>query len=237
MKKILKNRYFSFTMIYLCILGLVAAGFSFSRYTSNDTQMDNSGVAVYDVVINSGDPSSQDTSVSMSVCATSKLSEPSSMINGCYHKMQINIINRSECTVALSDFLLTAPDDSVYNKLLIPMDKEEIDKYELSCGSVPLAIIDYLGMTQDEVSKMTIEEVNAAVSESNEQACIYLASRCEKLNAGQVATFFVIAWVEHDGVYKDDADLNPDKISHKTPTELGIMPETFNFSVHSEQVD
>ncbi len=237
MKKILKNRYFLFTMIYLCLLSVVAAGLSFSRYTSNDTHTDNSGVAVYDVVINSGDPSSKDTSVSMSVCATSKLSEPASMINGCYHKMQINVVNRSECTVALSDFRLTFAENSIYNKIIIPMNKSEMDSYEFESGSIPLAIIDYLGMTQEEISNMTVEQVNAAVSNSNEQSCAYLSEHSVKLNKGEAKTFFVVAWVEHDSVYKQDADLNADKISHLTPTELGILPETFNFSVHSEQVD
>lgn len=222
-------------MIYLCLLSIMAAGLSLSRYTSNDTAVSDSGVALYDVFITGGDPSSVQTEIAISVCATSKLSEPVSMIDGTYQKVQLNITNRSECAVALSDFLLSAPDGSVYNKVIIPKDEAEMAEYELKCGSIPLAVIDYLGKSRVELSQMSIEQINTAISDSNTKTCNSL--ELSRLSVGETKTLFVIAWVEHDGVYKADADLNEDKISHQTPTELGVLPEKFTFSVHSEQID
>lgn len=237
-KKNSKSRYFTFAMIYLCILSAVAAGLSLSRYTSGDTATDESGVAIYDVVINTGDPGSTDTTAYLSVSATSKLTEPASMIAGCCQKMQINVINRSECTVELTDFSLIEPDGSVYTKIIIPKNKEEMDELELNCGSVPLAVIDFLGKTQSEMSAMTVEEVNTLISASNAGVCRELSENSGELAPGDRTTLFVVAWVEHDNIYKADADKNtPDQISHQTPTQLGILPESFSFKVYSQQVD
>ena len=118
MKKLFKNRYFSFSMIYLCILCIFSAGLSLSQYTTNDTTTEDSGVAVYDVLITNGESTENSTEVAMSVHATSKLSEPTSMLDGTYEKMQINVTNYSECKISLSDFLLTeTTSNSIYEKI------------------------------------------------------------------------------------------------------------------------
>ncbi len=238
MKKLFKNRYFSFLMIYLCILCIFGAGLSLSQYTTNDTATDDSGVAVYNVVITAGESMDNSAEVSMSVYATSKISEPNSMIDGTYEKMQINVTNRSECTISLSDFLLDDnTDSSVYQKIIIPMNKTELEAYEKKCGSVPLMILNYLGLTQTQAAAMGIDDVSSAVSSKNTETCAELASNSDNIAIGESKTFFVISWVEHDSVYKNDADNSTDNISHNTPTELGIQPETFKVSVDSEQVD
>lgn len=222
-------------MIYLCILSIVATGLSLSRYISRDPSVTNANVAVYDVFINSGEPSSANTNVSASVYATSKLTEPGSMIEGTYDKIRVNIINRSECSIGLSDVKLQDPDSSVYEKLIIPMDENELAEYERQCGSIPLAVIDYLGIDSALLDSMSVHDIDNAVSESNINTCNNMH---DQIAAGERKTIYIISWVEHDNIYLVDAEANTnDNISHKTPTQLGVQSEDFNFCVHSEQID
>ena len=238
MKKLFKNRYFSFLMIYLCILCIFSTGLSLSQYTTNDTATDDSGVAIYDVLITNGESTENSAEVSMSVHATSKLSEPTSMLDGTYEKMQINVTNYSECKISLSDFILSeTASGRIYEKIIIPMTKQEIEDYQRRCGSVPLMLLDYLGMTAKELGSMDLSAFNGVIAEKNTEAFTTLEDSSEEINIGETKTFFVISWVEHDSVYKADADNNADKISHITLGDLGVKPETFKVTVESKQID
>lgn len=236
MKKLFKNRYFSFLMIYLCVLSLIGTGLSFSRYTSNDSQENEARTAVYDVVISSGSLDSTEKNITMNIYATSKISEPASMQVGTYEKKQINIINRSECDVSLSDFEMVFPENSVYAKLIIPKSKEEMDAYEKQMGSMPLVILDYLGKTESELADAA--QVYTLLKEKNEESFSFFTDG-EILKTGEAKTFFIVSWVEHDAVYKADADANADtdNISHKTLEQLGIAAENFLIKINSRQVD
>ena len=90
-------------MIYLCIISIVGLSLSFSRYTSGDTKTEDARAAIYDVEIHSGDLQSVEQNMTMTVYATSKISETKSMIDGTYEKKQVNIHNFSECDISLSD--------------------------------------------------------------------------------------------------------------------------------------
>lgn len=225
-------------MIYLCILCVFSTGLSLSRYTTNDTATDDSGVAIYDVLITNGESTENSAEVAMSVHATSKLSEPTSMLDGTYEKMQINVTNYSECKISLSDFILyETTNNSIYEKIILPMTKQEIEDYQRRCGSVPLMLLDYLGMTATEFGGMDFSAVNDVIDLKNIEALATLENSSDEINIGETKTFFVISWVEHDSVYKADADINEDKISHKTLTDLGVKPETFKVTVESKQID
>lgn len=59
----------------------------------------------------------------------------------------------------------------------------------------------------------------------------------ELLIQGRAEHSLIISWVEHDNIYKADADLNEDKISHKTLKELNAESESFTIKLTSAQVD
>ena len=73
-------------MIYLCIISIVGLSLSFSRYTSGDTKTEDARAAAYDVEIHSGDLQSVEQNMTMTVYATSKISETKSMIDGTYER-------------------------------------------------------------------------------------------------------------------------------------------------------
>lgn len=240
--KIFKNRYFSFLMIYLCLLSIIGMGFSFSKYKSEDTQTDDARIALYDVNIYTGDSTNNQENIAINIYATSKISEPECMIEGTYEKKQINIHNQSECDIQLSrfDFKEIENDNKnktdIYKQLIIPKTKEEMDIYEEEYdNNIAKAMLGYIGKSETELSDIT--ELDTILNNANElswdsmEDCI--------LKPGETKTFFIIFWVEHNAVYKEDADLeeNSDNISHKTPTELGVAPKKFLLSVHSEQFD
>ena len=167
-------------MIYLCIISIVGLSLSFSRYTSGDTKTEDARAAAYDVEIHSGDLQSVEQNMTMTVYATSKISETKSMIDGTYEKKQVNIHNFSECDISLSD----------------------------------------MGI-QDQKNKKSFKEIENSGT----------------IDTGESRTFFIISWVEHDNIYKADADLNEDKISHKTLKELNAESESFTIKLTSAQVD
>ena len=241
MKKTTKNKWAVFTLIYLCILSFFALGLSWSRFTTGDTQTDDANVAVYDVVITTGVPGTSEVNRDLTVYATSKISEPASMVPYTYDKIQINIINKSECDISLSDFQFNSSD--YYTKLILPMTQEEFNTFELSEGSVPLALAKYLNIKLENIS---IDKLKTAIDHKNTETIEAFEAEAKKLKPGEMKSFMIFSWVEHDAVYKDDADANMydadtnpngDYISHKTLAELGITSEPLNFSVHSEQVD
>lgn len=116
-------------MIYLCIISIVGLSLSFSRYTSGDTKTEDARAAAYDVEIHSGDLQSVEQNMTMTVYATSKISETKSMIDGTYEKKQVNIHNFSECDISLSDMGIQDQTGNLYEKLIIPMNEEEITAY------------------------------------------------------------------------------------------------------------
>lgn len=221
-------------MIYLCIISVVGMSLSFSRYTSGDTKTEDAHAAIYDVEIYSGDFQSFEKDITMTVYATSKISETGSMIEGTYEKKQINIHNLSECDISLSDMKIGNEAGSLYEKLVIPMNKEEMSAYETKCGSIPLLILNYLEKTEAELSNS--EDVRTIVNAKNEESFEKIEDS-GIVGAGESKTFFIISWVEHDDVYKADADLNTDKISHKTLKELNFESESFIIQANSVQVD
>ncbi len=252
-----KNRYFVYTLVYLCLLGILAAGLSFSRYTTEDSAAD-SAIATADNVYITGENVTQDAveTLAMNVYATSKLSESSSFVEHTYQRIQINIINESDCTVALSDFSITEADgtDSVYEMLAIDMTNTDYETYESKSyyGDTSAAVLAYindncavsLGSSTESVT-YTYDVTDAAdVSDAVDAATESTFTTLEEgtasavLQHGGTVSFCVMSWVEHDNVYKDDADAETaDQISHSTLTELGIGTQEFTFSVHSEQVD
>ncbi len=221
-------------MIYLCILSIVGMSLSFSRYTSGDTVTENARAAIYDVAIYSGDLQSTEQMINMSVYATSKISETGSMIEGTYEKKQVNIHNFSECDISLSDMKIINESDSLYEKLIIPMNEEEMTAYEIQCGSIPLSVLNYLGKTEIELADSN--SVRQAVNNKNTESFNALENK-GIIKPKESLTFFIISWVEHDNLYKADADNNTDKISHKTPTELNLASEEFTIQATSNQVD
>ena len=236
MKKLFKNRYFSFLMIYLCFLSIVGTSISFSKFLTQDSSEEAARAAIYNVEIYSGNSDTVEQDILMEIYATSKISETTSMIAGTYEYKQINIINKSECDISLSDYLIDDDENSIYSKLVIPMTAEEMAAYEQSKGSVPMVILDYLGKTETELSLLSVAELKSLIDEKNTTSFEQL---CKTLKPNKISTFFIISWVEHDAVYKEDADNNADSdgISHKTPTELGLSAEFFKIQIHSEQVD
>lgn len=225
-------------MIYLCLLSIIGMGFSFSRYRSEDSKTDDAHIALYDVVIYSGDSVENQKHISVSVYATSKLSEPDSMIEGTYETKQINIMNKSECTVSLSEFKLEEIEKSddnktdIYKELVIPY--EEMDNYKLIYGdNVPGMMIDYIGEYQADLSDMDVLD---GILEAKNTDTFDAMDNCV-LQPGETKTFYVIFWVEHDAVYKADADIEQDSISHRTLAELSVTQKKLLFSVHSEQYD
>lgn len=234
MKKLFHNRYFSFLMIYLCIISIVGLSLSFSRYTSGDTKTEDARAAIYDVEIHSGDLQSVEQNMTMTVYATSKISETKSMIDGTYEKKQVNIHNFSECDISLSDMGIQDQTGNLYEKLIIPMNEEEITAYETKCGSIPLMVLDYLGKTEAELADYT--KVRDIINKKNEESFEAIENR-GTIDTGESRTFFIISWVEHDNIYKADADLNEDKISHKTLKELNAESESFTIKLTSAQVD
>lgn len=234
MKKLFHNRYFSFLMIYLCIISIVGLSLSFSRYTSGDTKTEDARAAIYDVEIHSGNLQSVEQSMTMTVYATSKISETKSMIDGTYEKKQVNIHNFSECDISLSDMGIQDQTGNLYEKLIIPMNEEEITAYETKCGSIPLMVLDYLGKTEAELADYT--DVRNIINEKNKKSFKEIENS-GTIDTGESRTFFIISWVEHDNIYKADADLNEDKISHKTLKELNAESESFTIKLTSAQVD
>ena len=192
MKKLFHNRYFSFLMIYLCIISIVGLSLSFSRYTSGDTKTEDARAAIYDVEIH------------------------------------------SECDISLSDMGIQDQTGNLYEKLIIPMNEEEITAYETKCGSIPLMVLDYLGKTEAELADYT--DVRNIINEKNKKSFKEIENR-GTIDTGESRTFFIISWVEHDNIYKADADLNEDKISHKTLKELNAESESFTIKLTSAQVD
>lgn len=234
MKKLVHNRYFSFLMIYLCIISIVGLSFSFSRYTSGDTKTEDARAAVYDVGIYSGDLQSVEQNITMAVYATSKISETGSMIEGTYEKKQVNIHNFSECDISLSSMKIQNETGNLYEKLIIPMNEQEMSEYETNCGSVPLMVLDYLGKTEAELTDHA--NVRNSINEKNKEAFKAIEDS-GVVKTGESRTFFIISWIEHDNVYKEDAGLNMDKISHKTLKDLDAESESFIIQATSEQID
>ena len=234
LKKLSKNRWRVFIIVYLCILSFFALGLSWSRYTTGDTQTDDANAAVYNVVISTGVPGSNEVNRDLTVYATAKISEPASMVPGTYDKLQINIINKSECDISLSNFQFNPSE--YYTKLILPMTQDEFDKFEISKGSVPLALADYLNINLNDIS---IDTLKTAIDKKNKETIEQLEGESIVLKPEEMKSFMIFSWVEHDAVYKEDADLNAegDHISYKTLAYLGITSEPINFSLHSEQVD
>lgn len=97
-----------------------------------------------------------------------------------------------------------------------------------------------------EIGKMKdVTYVNKLVSAVNK---ITMAKLCDPsvdrglvLKPEEGKTVLILSWVEHDNVYKEDADLNAEKISHKSPTELSgarsNVAEDFIVSVDTVQYD
>ena len=106
--------------------------------------------------------------------------------------------------------------------------------YETKCGSIPLMVLDYLGKTEAELADYT--DVRNIINEKNKKSFKEIENS-GTIDTGESRTFFIISWVEHDNIYKADADLNEDKISHKTLKELNAESESFTIKLTSAQVD
>lgn len=213
MKRILffKNKYFVFLFCYLSFLSVIGLSVVFSRYTSGDTGADNAAAAAYEIRIYSGESEDHQMPIDVKVHATSKMTEPASLMEGTYDISQINIVNLSDCDVRISDYSFdTAPDGKPYYSKLLMTD---------SISDIGTDVPEYLGISEN----TTIAQLNAAVDEKNQ-----LGSKVIK--RGQTESFYLVSWVEHENIYNTEN-------FHNTISEIGVTPEHFILNVHSEQVD
>lgn len=234
MKKLFKNRYFLFLMIYLCFLSVVGTSMSFSRFLTQDSSEDKARAAIYNVEIYGGTSETKQDIV-MEIYATSKISETVSMQIGTYQYKQVNVINKSECDISISDCTMVDSANSVYTKLLIPYTEEEFTNYLQNDGTIPTMVLQYLEASVEDFSSYDlgeIDQLNELIEQANKVSC---ASMGWNLKPNESAAFFIVSWVEHDSVYKEDA--GTDNISYKTLTELGVTADFFSIQIHSDQID
>ncbi len=115
-------------------------------------------------------------------------------------------------------------------------------------ASDPLFTYKSAPLTYDSASLKDVAYVNQLISAVNKitaaKICDPAPDRSIKMQPKDSRTFIMLLWVEHDNVYKADADdpaNHTDKISHKTPTELkgarSNVGETVVVTVTAEQVD
>ncbi len=231
---IFRNPYAKIFIVYLCLVSLVGMNGVFSRYTSTDSASDSAGAARYDVVIYDGTDSQHLTQIDIDLFATARLSEPESMEEGTYEFKQVNIINRSDCRILLSDFELTSPENSAYTKLLMNKSSGELDSYlEALNNDRPTGILYYVNKPVAELAD--IDQFNSIIEQQN--AATVAELNLVQLSPGETKTFYIVAWAEHDNLYKSDAGQQADAISHKTPTQLSLRHEEFRITLRSVQAD
>lgn len=268
-------------------------GVSYSKYTSEGSDLQNAKVSVFDtqLVIYNGDDASLVGKAECHFYATAKLSEPNTMIEGACDCVSVDITNRSECDVRVSDLniaeIRTVNGQSAYSKLVLNESTDYIDNHNGIAGAanayMQKALSDYyqnLDDIQDEKEKAEIQMLQTTFASDDDffypigsdnpirydrtllSDVDYLNQLIRVTNKITIArmnnpakgfgtvipvnekkTFLILLWVEHDNVYKADADANNAAYSEKTPTQLlgnndrSKVTESFYVIAHSEQID
>lgn len=302
MKKILDNRYFKFLVLYLFFIMVVFVNFAYSKYIIRESGDETARVANFDtdfVIYKNYDPENPEAfknDVHVHVLATSKLSEPSTMINQeTCEFTRVNFINKSETSVLFNNFTInTAMDNardrtkSVYTKLIIDADESYISEHD---DSISKSVQAYLKSVMEEFNKNPADVEDAKEKQQLVKLQSNFASDADfqwngstitydenklgdidylnrlVLAANKIAqykfetedsssplmvepnttrTILIVSWVEHDNVYKADADLDTQtRISHNKPSVILLadghedesLKETFTLSVNADQYD
>lgn len=301
MKALFKNRYLKFLGLYLLFVAVVLLNFTYSKYIIRESGDTTAKIADFDTDFiiyknyDSENPEAFRNDVHIHALATSKLSEPSTMINEeTCEFTRVNFINKSETSVIFKNFTMSTDmenacdNSSVYTKLIIDADQSYISEHN---GSISEAAREYLKavMTEyntapeniddakekqqlidlqyhfasdedlkwngskidyDEAELGNIDYLNKLVLAANKitQYKFENISSSSPLMVGPntTRTILIVSWVEHDNVYKADADLNTEtRISHNKPSVILLtdnhedesLNETFTLSVDVEQYD
>lgn len=262
-----RSRYLFFAVFYLTLLSVVILSMSYSRYTSSDESNDSADVAVFstDLVITGADETVIGP-VNCNFYATCKISDLTSMVPGTCEMEYVRIINRSDCSVKLTDGDILPDEDislaDAYTKLLVDRSSDYIDSHN-GIGGAALAYMhqlldDYLtdpSLLTDEDERSELERLQAKFADDQDfyypagsdeplefrydyltdvKYLDQLVSACNKLTfarltdpvsgevlaPGETRSLMLLTWVEHDNVYRDDADQLTAPASDKTPTEL-----------------
>lgn len=303
MKAKLNSRYIRFMLFYLTLISMVMMSVVYSRYQTGNEESHEGRVTEFrtDFVIYKGYRSDQPelfrNDVDIHILATSKLSEPATMINGETCELtRVRFINESETSVMFKSFTLdgsiengTSAAANAYTKLIVDADEAYLSEHDDSLSKAakaylktrldefntnPATISDshqrqrlsalrsYFSsdpdfqwngsaITYDESRLSDVAYLNRIVLVSN-KITKYLfdtedTSGTLLVSPRSARTIMIISWVEHDNIYKADADANAatDRISHRKPSLILLtdghedesLKETLVISTVAEQYD